>query len=49
MALGYCRMCERLVAIKPGPHKPGSRERWWFPWPHDDQDGRPCPGSKRGI
>ena len=49
MALGYCLTCERLVAIRQGPQKPGRRERWWFPVEHDDQDGKPCKGEKRGI
>lgn len=49
MALGYCKLCERLVPIKPGPQKWGSRERQWFPVDHDGPDGQPCPGDKRPL
>lgn len=50
MALGYCKVCDRLLAITQGPFKfPGSRERAWYPVDHDGPDGRPCPGRKRGI
>lgn len=48
MALGYCLSCAKLVAIKPGPQKYGSRERYWCPVEHD-ADGKPCAGAKRGI
>ena len=48
MALGYCRACEKLVPIKPGPYKLGSRERYWYPHPHDTPEGKPCE-VKRGI
>jgi hypothetical protein len=49
MILGYCKTCDKLVAIKPGPHKHLSRERYWYPVEHDDQNGKRCDGSKRGI
>lgn len=49
MALGYCDVCDRLVSIRPGPQKWGSRERQWFPIPHDNQEGKLCPGDKKAL
>lgn len=49
MAMGWCKTCDRLVFIKPGPQKWGSRERRWFPVDHDDEKGQPCPGTKRDL
>lgn len=49
MALGYCHGCERLVPIKPGPQKWGSRECAWRPLPHDHPDGGSCDGAKREL
>lgn len=48
MAMGYCAVCDRLVFIKPGPQKWGSRERTWYPVEHEDK-GVPCPGTKKGL
>jgi len=46
----YCLTCARLVPVKPGNHKhAGSRERAWYPYEHDGEDGKPCAGVKRGI
>lgn len=41
--LGYCMSCETLRSIRPGPQKWGSRERRWFPIPHD------APARHRGC
>lgn len=50
MPMARCALCDRLVFIKPGPHKhAGGRERWWYPIPHEDADGKPCDGEKRGL
>lgn len=49
MALGICASCEKLVAIRPGPQRWGTRERTWYPIPHEDSDGKPCKGDKRGL
>lgn len=42
MALGYCMKCEKLVAIRPGSQKWGSRQVAWYPIAHDRPDGAPC-------
>lgn len=34
MPLGWCMLCDKIVAIKPGSQKWGSRECAWFPIPH---------------
>jgi len=50
MALGYCKLCDKLVSIRKGPQKWGSRECLWYPVPHEDpHTGKPCDGVKRGI
>ncbi len=50
MPLGYCKVCDKLVPLKVGPQKPGSRERYWYPYPHEKPEvGTPCPGEKKGI
>jgi len=50
VALGYCRVCERLVPIRPKGYKyAGGRERLWYPVEHADQEGKPCDGDKKGI
>lgn len=49
MALGYCKTCDKLVSIRPGPYRWGSRERYWLPVEHEDADGKRCPGVKRGL
>lgn len=46
----WCLVCDKLVAVKPRGYKSdGSRERYWHPLPHDDREGKPCEGVKRGI
>jgi hypothetical protein len=47
--LGYCLVCEKLVPIRPGPFRWGSRERYWLPVAHEKPDGGNCPGDKKGI
>ena len=49
MALGYCKLCDKLVTIRPGSPKWGSRERQWLPIFHDTPDGQPCAGDKRAL
>ena len=50
MALGYCKLCDKLVPITPAGWKhSGSRERWWYPVEHDEPGGKPCAGHKKGI
>lgn len=50
MALGYCMECTKLVSIRPGPQKWGSRECAWFPIAHDKPEGGQCvQGPKREI
>jgi hypothetical protein len=51
VALGYCMVedCQKLVSIKPGPQKWGSRECAWFPIRHDKPSGAPCDGHKKEI
>lgn len=50
MALGICLICDRLVTIRPAGFKwAGDRQREWFPIFHDGNDGKPCPGTKKGI
>lgn len=47
--MGYCAVCDRLVAIRPGPQKWGTRERQWFPVEHAAPSGERCPGVKRSL
>lgn len=35
MALGWCGVCDTLRSIRPGAQKWGSRERDWYPVPHE--------------
>ena len=50
MALGYCKVCDKLTPIRPGEQKWGSRERLWYPVAHEGPDGKPClDGPKRGL
>jgi len=49
MTRGYCLECQQLVQIEPGARKPGSRERWWWPVVHLDENGEVCSGSQRPI
>ena len=49
MALGYCKVCDKLVPIKPGPQKWGTRERTWYPVAHDGEDGKLCKGDKKSL
>ena len=52
MTLGYCIVCNRLLAIVPRERKhPGSesRQRNWYPIVHDANDGTPCPGEKKRL
>jgi hypothetical protein len=42
MVLGYCMICDKLVPLRRGPQKWGSRERAWFPIDHA---GRRAPGT----
>ena len=49
MALGYCPVCEKLVPIRQGPQKWGSRERAWYPHEHNAPDGGRCDGYKKEI
>lgn len=44
MALGYCPKCDKLVSIRPGPQRWGSRECPWYPVQHDG-----CDGHKREV
>jgi hypothetical protein len=45
----YCLVCDRLVPVTQGQYKGEGRERWFYPYDHDDQSGNRCPGAKRGI
>lgn len=47
--MGYCKKCDKLVFIRPGEFKFGSRERYYYPLSHDKPDGGPCDGDKRAI
>ncbi len=49
MALGYCKTCDKLVPILPGPQKWGTRERTWYPVQHERPEGGDCPGRKREL
>lgn len=50
MALGYCMTCDKLVPIRAGEQKWGSRECEWYPITHDAPDGKPCTdGPKKPI
>lgn len=55
MPLGYCKACDKLVAIKPGAHKPekplyGPPQRWWHVVEHETPEGKPCvDGPKKPI
>jgi hypothetical protein len=46
MALGWCPACDKLVAIRPGPQKWGSREREWHTVDHDTPEGKRCQNKK---
>lgn len=47
--LAYCLACDKLVPVRPGEYKLGSRERRYYPLEHDAPDGKRCEGTKRGI
>jgi hypothetical protein len=48
--LGYCMVCDKLTNIRQGPQKWGTRERQYFPLPHDDpKTGEACGGDKKEI
>lgn len=48
--LGYCRVCEKLVPLKQGEYRyAGGKERVWYPREHEDEQGRPCGGEKKGL
>lgn len=54
MPLGYCPACDKLVAIRKGPPRWGSRECDWYPVTHDvptEESTTPtrCNGDKRAI
>jgi hypothetical protein len=42
-------LCDKLTAIRQGEQKWGTRERRWYPYPHDNPDGKPCEGDKKEI
>lgn len=49
MALGYCPKCDKLVPIKPGPQKWGSREREWIVQPHNKPNDGPLCDNKKNL
>lgn len=44
MALGYCRVCDKLLSIRPGGQKWGSREVNWYPTSHWVNVHKGCDG-----
>lgn len=49
MALGICPACDRLVTIRPGAQKWGSRERRWLAAEHEDDQGKRCTGAGKDV
>lgn len=50
MVLGYCMTCAKLVPIRKGGQKWGSRQAAWFPQEHENPTtGARCDGTKREI
>lgn len=47
--LGYCMDCHKLVSIRKGAQRWGSREHDYYPITHDTLDGARCTGDKKAI
>jgi len=52
MALGYCKVCDKLVSIRASGYDAtiGGNARAWYPVAHvRDTDQKNCPGDKRRL
>lgn len=54
MPIGYCKLCGRLVPIRPGAViKEGWTAKYWYPVAHtalgDDTGGKQCGGTAKEI